>query len=266
MSRVVRLGSWRDGRLAAQALNLWEPRGLVIKRLAPGSRLGLFDTPPDRSQLRWGFAVIGLMLSALFLVLPVGEVRVPEIPAFIPTINAVIFVGDLIIATMIYAQASVFRSRGLTILASTYLFSACLAVVYALSFPGAFSHDGLLGAGLNTTVWLGITRRLAFPLAVIPYALLNGSDFGASLDVERPTARILPAVLIALTLAAGVTLLTTKGHDLLPQMFVDRRVAIYSRLLIFTVSSIVITLTAMTILFLRRRSVLDMWLLTALSG
>ena len=230
------------------------------------SHLGLFDTPPDSKQYRLGIGVVGLLLAAAFLVVPVRDVRLVEIPAFIPALSAVIFVGDLIIATMIYAQAAVFRSRALTVLACGYLCSALLTVAYTLTFPGAFAPGGLLGAGASTTAWLAVSRRAVFPAAALAYGLLKSPDSAASPDATQPSTRILPSVLGAVALAASLTILMTQGHEWLPPLFMDRSEGVYSNLLIVNLSTIALTLAAMAALFRKRTSVLDMWLLAALSG
>ena len=109
------------------------------------------------------------------------DVRLGQIDAFIPMIDAIMFLVDLIIATLLYVQAAVFRSRALTVLASGYVFTALLLVPHALTFPGAFAPDGLLGAGINTTAWIDIFWRAAFPIAIILYVLLKRADaFGAA--------------------------------------------------------------------------------------
>ena len=59
----------------------------------------------------------------------------------------VMLVGELITATMLYAQAAVFRSRALAVLGAGYVYTALLIIPHALTFPGAFAPDGLLGAG-----------------------------------------------------------------------------------------------------------------------
>ena len=58
--------------------------------------LGLYDTPADRQVSRFAFVVIGLLLIATIAVLPVRDVRWPEINAFVPMVNAIMFVGGLI--------------------------------------------------------------------------------------------------------------------------------------------------------------------------
>src|SRR4051812_10577363 len=110
-------------------------------------KLGLFDTQPNPNEIRLGLAVVGLQFIALLVILPLRDIQFAEIGAFVPALDAIMFVGELIIATHLYAQAAIFRSRALTILASGYMFGALLFIPHALTFPGAFSEGGLLGAG-----------------------------------------------------------------------------------------------------------------------
>ena len=51
--------------------------------------LGLFDTPPTQKEVRLSLALVGLLLSVALLILPVRDVRLPELHAFIPTVDAV---------------------------------------------------------------------------------------------------------------------------------------------------------------------------------
>ena len=148
--------------------------------MAP-DHLGLFDTPPNRQEIRFALAVVGLLLAALFLLIPLLDIRLREIDAFIPMIDAVMLVGELIIATLLYVQAAVFRSRALTVsghrLRLFFFFAALLLIPHALTFPGAFAPNGVLEGGVNTTAWIFTARRAAFPIAVILFALLKQADF-----------------------------------------------------------------------------------------
>ena len=140
-------------------------------------RLGLFDTPPDRQEIRSSLAVVGLLFGVLCLAFPLRDIRLGEISIFVPLVDSFMLFSELIIATLLYAQASVLRSRAMTVLASGYVFTALILIPHALTFPGAFTTDGLLGAGTNTTAWLAIFRRFTFPIAVISYALLKSHGF-----------------------------------------------------------------------------------------
>ena len=228
--------------------------------------LGLFDTPPDRQQIRLSLAIVGLLLAALFLVFPLRDTQLGEISAFIPLIDVFMLFSELIIATLLYAQATVFRSRALTVLASGYVFAALILVPHALTFPGAFTPNGLLGAGINTTAWLAIFRRFTFPIAVISYALLKSVHSVPQTDPRRPAARVIEGLVGAIVLAALGTLLTTGGHDLLPPIFLNYRDTVHTNLVIVNSVTILLTIAAMALLFRQDKSVLDLWLLVALSA
>src|SRR3982750_3350130 len=104
--------------------------------------VGLLDTPPNRQEIGLALLVVGLQLAIFLAILPWQSIQLREIPAFIPMVDTAVCVGELIIATKLYAQAAIFRSRALTILASGYAFGALLLVPHALTFPGAFSANG----------------------------------------------------------------------------------------------------------------------------
>ena len=232
----------------------------------PQSHLGLFDTPPGRRQIRVGFAVAGLVIANLLVTLPFREAPLPEIGAFVPVINAIMLLGELITATLLFAQAGVFRSRALTVLAAGYVFTALLLIPHALTFPGAFAPDGLLGAGVNTTAWLAYVRRLGFPLVVILYVLLKQADAAAQPGADPPAMSIGAWLVAATVLAAAVMLLATAGHDWLPPYFANNSNLIYSQALWYQSVMFAVILGAAALLYRKRNSVLDMWLLVALWG
>ena len=206
------------------------------------------------------------MIANLLITLPYREVPLPQIGAFVPVINAIMLLGELITATLLFAQAGVFRSRALTVLAAGYVFTALLLIPHALTFPGAFAQDGLLGAGVNTTAWLAYVRRIAFPLIVILYVLLKQADAAAEPGSNPATMSLAAWLLAAAVLAGGVTLLTISGHDWLPRYFVDDSKLIYSQAFWYQSAMFAVMFGAAILLYRKRSSVLDMWLLVALWG
>ena len=228
-------------------------------------QLGLFDRPPDRRHIRAGIITVAILFMAYLLILPVSNVRWPEVVAFVPVVNAVMLVGELIIATLLYSQASVFRSNALVLLASGYVFVALLLIPHASTFPGAFAQDGLLGADVNTTAWLAQFRRMAFPAAIILYVVFKRRDVAKPQPVSR-IANVYLAASSAVAVAIGATLLATLGHDLLPTLFIDRAYVDSSALLAANWASIAITVVAIGSLLRRGMSVFDLWLLVALSA
>jgi signal transduction histidine kinase len=233
--------------------------------MAP-DHLGLFDTPPNRQEIRISLAIVGLLFATLVLVFPVHHIRVREIVAFVPMVDAFMLLAELIIATKLYAQAAVFRSRALTVLATGFVFAALLLIPHALTFPGAFAPNGLLGAGVNTTAWIFTARRAAFAIAVILYVLLKEADSAAMPGRELSREKITVWVLAAFVLAAAVTLLATIGHDLLPSFYLNRSEPILAYKVGYQSVILGLYIVAAAALFRKRKSVLDMWLLVMLSG
>jgi signal transduction histidine kinase len=231
----------------------------------PQENLGLFDTVPDPPQVRSSLAIIALLFIALFVILPVRNARLGEVDAFVPTIDAVIFSGELIIAALLYAQAAVLRSRALTVLAAGYVFSALLQIPHALTFPGAFTPDGLLGAGVNTTAWIAMLRRAGFAVAVILFARLKSSEARARPGTDLSAGSTAMGLFAAIALAAIITVWAVVGHDLLPPLYVDRADVIYVYALAYEAGLFGLFAVATVMLFRKRRSVLDMWLLVVLA-
>jgi len=235
-------------------------------KLVASEHLGLFDTPPNRQEVQLGLTIVGMLFASLVFIFPLRATQLGEIRVFVPLLDSFMMFSDLIIATLLYAQASVVRSRGLTILASGYLFSSLILVPHALTFPGAFAPNGLLGAGISTTAWLAIFRRLTFPIAVICYALLKSVDPIAETSRERPAPRIIQGVAAAFVLMALATWLATSGHDYLPPIFRNARDTVPTSLVAANIVTIALTVTAMILLLRQEKSVLDLWLLVGLSG
>jgi signal transduction histidine kinase len=229
-------------------------------------QFGLFDTPPDRRQVRFSVAIVGLLFASHLAILPVRELWLGEVDAFIPMIDAITFVGDLITATLLFAQATVFRSHALTILGAGYVYSALLVIPHALTFPGAFSANGLLAAGVNSSAWAAFFRRTGFPIAVMAYAWMKRSDAGAQPGTDRWAPRIGVGLLSAIALAAAVTLLTTAGHSWLPPFFRTRADMVYPNGVVYELITLSLLIAATVVVFRSRTSVLDMWLLVAFSA
>ena len=228
--------------------------------------LGLFDTPPSRRQIRSGIAIVVLTWLVVALTLPVRDVRLGEVDAFVPIVDSVMIVCALLTATLLYAKSAVFRSRALAVLASSYVFAGSILTVHLLTFPGAFAPDGLLGAGIDTTAWTAVFWRAALPVGALLYVALKGPDQGPQPPAERPAARIGLGALAAILLAGALTLLATTGEDLLPPLMADRLDVRYANLASVQMLLIALDLLAIALLYRKRGSALDAWLLVSLSA
>ena len=225
--------------------------------------LGLFDTPPTRRQIQLSIAIVAALALAGLAIIPVANVRWPEVPAFVPVVNTVIVVGDIIIAAMFSAQAAIFRSRSLVALASGYLFIGLILIPQTLTFPGVFAPSGLLGADWSTAAWFAAIRRIALPFIPILYVVLRRDT--ASVGTEDDP-KIALGLACGAGLAAAITLIVVLGQDYLPAFFNSRNGAIAWKIVVLSIVTIALSLTAMALVFRSRKSVLDMWLIVALAS
>jgi len=139
-------------------------------------QLLLATLPPSKGQIRLALGVVIALLVALAFTIPFTNVQLPRIDAFIPAFETAIVFNDLVTAALLFAQFSILRWRSLLVLANGFLFTALIAIPHALTFPGAFTPTGLLGAGLQSTAWLYWFWHAGAPLAVIGYVLLKDAD------------------------------------------------------------------------------------------
>ena len=214
---------------------------------------------PSVRQRQWTLALAAVVLLATGIIAPFGAIQLRRIDGFIPATESVIVITDLFTAILLFSQARIIGSRGLLLLASGYLFSALMVFPHLLTFPGAFAPSGLLGAGLSTTAWLFVFWHLGLPVSVIGYAYL--------IDERRPLARsaIFWSITCVIGLACVLTWIVAVYDDALPALLVDQ---IGLTPLANRVTSIdfVIGVLALVVLWLRRKSVLDMWLIVAVSA
>src|SRR5262249_6913107 len=139
------------------------------------------------------------------------------------------------------------------------LYTGLLVVPYALTFPGAFSETGLLGANLQSAAWIFVFWHLGLPATVIGYAALR--DAAPRLQVVRAPvpAAIAATVLAAFILAFLVACVAVAFRDALPVVAVDRvRLAERSEIV---GGVLCVSIAAVILMAGRRRSVLDLWIL-----
>ncbi len=216
--------------------------------------------PPTHRQTRWAIAVGVCQVAALTLLAPFAKTQLAEINAFIPAFEGVIFVTNLVTSVLLFSQFAIYRLRALLVLACGYLFSALIIIPHALTFPGAFSPTGLLGAGLQTTASLYWFWHLLFPMALLGYGLMRDEKSDPGPAEPSLLAVIVGSVALVLTLVCGLTLLATADNNYLPVLFADR-VDFTPAARAAGASTMLLSASAVAVLWLRRRSLLDQWLM-----
>jgi signal transduction histidine kinase len=218
--------------------------------------------PPTPGQRRLALAIVLALLVAFVVMLPFARMELAPLNSFVPTIQMALLINDLFTSALLFAQFSVARERAILVLASGYLFTALITIPHALTFPGAFAPTGLLGAGSQTSAWLYIFWHAGLPVAVIVYASLKESDPGAG-PLQGSRRTIVASIAAVIALVAGLTWLAIDGEDLLPRMLPDAtNVTLWGQYL--TGLLVLLGVVALVLLWLRRRSVLDLWLMVVL--
>ncbi len=219
---------------------------------------------PSLAQKRLAMAIV-LFLAVAFLIIagPLSTLQLAPINAFIPVYATAMFVNDSITAILLFAHFSILRSRALLVLSSGYLFTALIVIPWMLTFPGVFAPSGLLGAGLQSTSWLYILWHAGFPTFVIAYALLKDGDPTRRLWEGSVRVAIFSSIAITAALVCAAAILATAGNDLLPGLMVDtvHLSPLWSHAAGFASLWIVL---AIVVLWIRRRTTLDLWLMAVM--
>ena len=220
-------------------------------------------TPASKQERRVALAII-LILALVFIVIaPFASVQLPRVDAFVPALQTVLCVTDLITAALLFSLYSIQPLPGLLALASGYIFSGLFAFLQTLAFPGAYAPSGLIGDPLSSAPYLFILWHIAFPLAVTVYALSNDRPRANDSPGRSTKATIAITIACTLVLTAGLTWAVTAGARYLPSLFVDqtRQAPITSY---FSGAIWILSAAALVLLYLRKRTSLAVWLMVTL--
>jgi signal transduction histidine kinase len=204
------------------------------------------------------------LLIALFLITgPFSGVQLGAVNAFVAVYATAMFVTDSITAVLLYAQFSILRSRAILVVASGYLFTALIIVPYILSFPGVLAPAGLVG-GVQTAAWLYVTWHCGFAMFVLGYAVSKDKDPGKELWQGKAGSAILGSVAGTAAIAAAAAFLCIADAAVLPHIMLDplRFGPAWPYLVGAPIA--VTSVSALIALWLRRRSILDLWLMVVM--
>ena len=225
------------------------------------SKYSVATSPPTLRQRQLAFVVVVVTLAMFGAVAPFAGLPLQRFDSFIPAMAAITFVTDLVTALLLFGQFAAIGSRAILVLASGYLFTSLVAIPFALTFPGAFAPTGLLGAGPQSAPWLAISIRFGFAVATLGYALLiSGKQRNDSIE-PSPRSAILWSVAIIIVAVSTLTWAVTAGHGFLPRLLLDGKVLPLGHYA--TGMAALLYVIALSILWSRRKSVLDLWLMVA---
>jgi len=219
--------------------------------------------PPSREQTRLAAWVMLVLLLALIATVPFARVPLDNTEVLLPAYATAVLMSELITSALLFVLFSIQRSRAVLVLAIGYAFTALMIGPWVLTFPGVFGASGLLDAGLQGTALIAAVRRIGFPLFVLGYAALKDAGPTAR-DMRGPAHRVILGSLASVVAAVcGLTWLSVTGDEVLPRLMADNsQVSEVWRYV--PASASVLCLAALALLWFRRRSVLDLWLMVVL--
>jgi signal transduction histidine kinase len=220
--------------------------------------------PATGRQRTIAVGVVILLAVATVAIAPFASIQVAQIDAFIPVLQTVLSVADLITATLLFAQFSIQPQRALLALASGYIFSGSFAFLQTLAFPGAYAPDGLIGDRLNTPGWLFVLWHTTFPTAILVYALSKDANGVATLPGRSTMTTVGITIACVLAMTVGLTWIVTEKTEYLPSLY-SANVTLQTRF----ANQINVALwlwgsTALAVLLVRGRTILDLWLMVTL--
>jgi signal transduction histidine kinase len=139
-----------------------------------------------------------------------------QVPLVIPALATALLITDLGTAFLLMLQFREDRSRSLLLLACAYLFTAWMAPLHVLAFPGAIVAGQTLIGGPQTSAVIFLSWHLGFPALVLAAVLAEAKGSGPGVKPGRVTGSIVIAAALVAAAAVATVLVGTFGHDRLP--------------------------------------------------
>jgi diguanylate cyclase (GGDEF)-like protein len=217
------------------------------------------DGQVDRAHIVGAGAIIALILVIGVSSLPYGAEQLGVNTGFLPAFGSLTFIGDLITAILLFAQARALRDGTLAHLGASYFFSAAIIVPHLMAFPGVFAAVPLIGSSASA-VWLWNFWHGGFALGVVNFAARRQT-------LSDKPVRVWPFMLVAAGIAVALAVVATVGEPLLPTILVDHSYARINTLGIApTVLAVAVLGLVLVAVRLRNRSILTLWLMVAMAA
>jgi two-component sensor histidine kinase len=202
--------------------------------------------------------VVIAVVNAPFSLIPLGPAH-----SYLPLIQAVMGAANLLTAVFLFVQYSLYPQHALLALAGGFMFSGLFALLHTLAFPSAHAGVVLIGDKLNSPTWLYAFWQTTFALAVITYAL--SKDEGKPVNQSGGSTRVEVGVTIAcvVMVTGALTWVATAGVGYMPPLHHNPSLRTPLALQVSTFV-LLLNVVALTILFVRRYTLLDQWLTVTL--
>jgi signal transduction histidine kinase len=209
-------------------------------------------------------AVSSLLMAVFLATLPFARIEWLNLSGFVLVQKSLMLVSDLITAALLFGQYAISRSQSLNILAGGYLFTALIVVPHALTFPGALSATGLLGASPQSAAYLYIAAHTALPLTIIAFAVHRPHALTTGTLTDQGVGSIIVTIVTVIAAVIATTLLVTRGDQWLPPLMDGRYYTIQARVAVGTLLALPLTALLLIAWTTRPPSMLALWLMVTM--
>lgn len=205
------------------------------------------------------------LLSAL-LILKADRHPLPAMPAIVVVYGTTLILTEGATAVLLFGMVAGTRRWSILLLSAAYLFSAEMAVLHLLTFPGALVPDRPLLGGMASASTVFVIWRTGFP---VMSALGLGAEFwrAGSTPLRTPAAAVVLACLAVTALNLAFGAVTISAGEALSQAG-DSDTAYSIRNVAVSWAAVCVNLlAAICAMFLaRERRALYLWLALAFFG
>ena len=201
--------------------------------------------------------VAGMLAFWVFLV-PFVNLQIGRIDSFLPVVQTVMSAADLLTATLLFAQYWVQPHRALLLVASGYIFAGSFAFLQTLTFPGSYAPNGLMGDVYNNPAWFFVLWYTTFPLSILSYSLVKDRQGISPRSRSAGIAITLTCVVGAIAFLSWLVIGQTEH---LPKFFTTGLMLQTQLSNQFNIGLAVLGCLVLVVLFVRRRTVLDLSLM-----
>ncbi len=208
---------------------------------------------------------VGALITLFIIVaatIPLAHVQFPRINSFVPITETAICLASLLTAAFLFAQYSVYPQRALLVLAGGFVFNGLFAFLHVLAFPGVYGSGTLIGEGANSLSWLFNFWNTLFPITIIAYALSKDAGGPVSRSIRSIWVDVGFTIACVVVTTAALTWLAISGLEYLPVLQKGGHRTFHQMQL--SAVRAVLNVAAFVVLFVRRRTILDQWLLVTL--
>jgi signal transduction histidine kinase len=203
-----------------------------------------------------------LLVTFLLAAGPLSHIQTSRVAAFVPAYTTALVLTDGATAFLLFSQFAIFRTRALLVISSGYLFAALMAIAWFLMFPGVFGPEGLIG-GIQGRAYIYFLWHAGFPVFVIIYALTKDADPNKRYRHDTVGAAVVLSVIVTIVAVSALAFFVAVQNLVLPRVELDP--LHFSPLwLYFFVPMASLIILALVVLWVRRRSILDLWLMVVM--